>query len=93
MAIRLKVTYNDGREVSVLASPRAQVMTERAYSGMSETKSIELSCYLAWAALHTAGKEAADFEAWLDAIADVAEDGGEPSDPTRTVPSPGISSS
>lgn len=68
MAIRLKVTYTDGRVEEVIASPRAQVMTEERFGGINATNRLRSSYYMAWAALHKAGKEGADFEAFLDTI-------------------------
>jgi len=65
--IKMKVTYSDGRKVDVIASPRAQVMTEERLSG-SPDRRILGHYYLAWASLHRAGKESADFEAFLDLI-------------------------
>lgn len=82
MATKLKVTYADGRELEVIASPRAQVMTERHYGGITETRQVEASYYLAWASLNKAGKEAADFDQWLDLIEDVEE--GEADEPRPT---------
>lgn len=73
MAVKLKVTYLDGREAEVIASPRAQVMTEQYLGGYGESRQVQGGYYLAWASLNKAGKEAADFETWLDQIADVAE--------------------
>ncbi len=73
MATKLKVTYDDGRELVVLASPRAQVETERHFRGQGivEINQVEAGYYLAWASLHFAGKEADEFEAWLNHIDDV----------------------
>jgi hypothetical protein len=74
MATKLKITYADGREVKILASPKAQVMTERRYEGLNdESRMVETSYYLAWQSLFWAGQESADFEAWLDLVADVEE--------------------
>ena len=73
MRVRMNVTYADGRVVSAIANARAQVATERAYHGMDEQQRVELSYHLAWAALHHAGQETADFETWLDLIEDVDE--------------------
>lgn len=95
MATKLKVAYADGREVDVVASPRAQVETERHFKGTNETHAnlTEASYYLAWASLHHAGKEPADFEAWLDRIADVNEipptvEDEQNSDPTPATQTP-----
>lgn len=73
MAVKLKVVYIDGREEVVVASPRAQVMTEKYLGGYGETRQVEGGYYLAWASLNKAGKESADYETWLDQIADVEE--------------------
>lgn len=73
MAVKLKVTYTDGREEVVVASPRAQVMTEQYLGGYGEARQVQGGYYLAWASLNKAGKESADFEAWLDQIDDVEE--------------------
>ena len=91
MAIqRLKVTYNDGREIEVLASPRAKVMTEERV-GDSE-RWILGHFYLAWASLFKAGKESLDFEPWLDQITDVDELEEKKPDPTQGAPSAATSS-
>ncbi len=93
MAVKLKVTYVDGREVVAVASPRAQVMTEEKFQGITDAFSVRASYYLAWASLHKAGMEPADYEAWLDLIADVETVENEPADPTTgTAPAPDISS-
>jgi len=73
MAVKLKVTYIDERVVEVIASPRAQVMTEQYLGGYGEARQVEGGYYLAWASLHKAGKESANYETWLDQIADVEE--------------------
>ena len=81
--IKMKVTYNDGREVQVIASPRAQVMTEERV-GEAGHRWLLRHYYLAWASLHKAGKEPADFETWLDLIADAeALDEDQEPDPTQ----------
>jgi len=93
MAVKLKVTYADGREVTVLASPRAQVMAEQHFSGTPDAKRIEQSYYLAWASLSRSGQEPSDFDTFLDAITDVDEVENEPADPTTgTALSPADSS-
>ena len=81
--IKMKVTYNDGREVEVIASPRAQVMTEERV-GEADHRWLLRHYYLAWASLHKAGKEPADFETFLDLIADAeAIDKADEPDPTQ----------
>jgi hypothetical protein len=90
MATKLKVTYNDGREVTVIASPRAQVMTEQHFkAGIGDANRVQAGFFLAWASLNRAGKEPAEFDAWLDLISDVddAEAGEEETDPTPAVQS------
>ena len=72
-AVRLKVVYLDGREVEVTATPRAQVLAEQALSGFKDERRVYASYYLAWVALNNSGKEPADFETWLDLIADAEE--------------------
>ena len=90
MATKLKVTYADGRAVEVLASPRAQVETARHFKaqGGFEGNQVEAGYRLAWASLHYSGKEAADFDAWLDLIADVDEVPLNESDEQATDPTP-----
>lgn len=90
MATKLKVTYSDGREVQILASPRAQVETARHFKaqGGFEGNQVEAGYRLAWASLHYAGKEPADFDAWLDLIADVDEVPLTQSDEMATDPTP-----
>lgn len=73
MAVKLKVTYTDGREEVVVASPRAQVMTEQYLGGFVEERKVQGGYYLAWASLNKAGKEPTDYETWLDRISDVEE--------------------
>lgn len=90
MATKLKVTYADGRVVEVMATPRAQVMTEQHFKGLGDTNMLQAAYFLAWASLHRAGKEPTEYEPWLDMIADVEQvnQNGEAEevDPTRTVP-------
>lgn len=100
MATKLKVTYNDRREVLVLATPRAQVESERHFrgQGLTEINQVEAGYYLAWASLHYAGKEAADFEAWLNEISEVEQvaltvEDERAGDPTPATPEPTGSSS
>lgn len=87
-AVKMKVTYADGRAEVVLASPKAQVMTERHFTGINETQQVESSFFLAWASLHYAGREPAEFEVWLDKIQEVEVIGQDVVDPTQTTPPP-----
>lgn len=92
-AVKMKVDYLDGRSEVVLASPKAQVMTERHFAGIKETQQVEGSFYLAWASLHYAGLEPADFEVWLEKIHGAEVIGEEVVDPTPATPQLGTSSS
>lgn len=92
MAVKLKVVYLDGREVVAVASPRAQVMTEEKFQGIHDASSVRAGYYLAWASLHKAGQEPADYESWLDSIIEVEQVEDQVTDPTTgTAPSPDIS--
>lgn len=93
MAVKMKITYADGRVVEVTASPRAQVQTERHYAGLTdETRQVEVSYYLAWASLSRAGMESAEYEPWLDLIEEVEEVKGSEPRPTPEI-QPSTSSS
>ena len=75
MATKLKVTYSDGRELVILASPRAQVETERHFrgQGIADANQVEAGYRLAWGSLFYAHKETAEFETWLDEVSDVED--------------------
>jgi len=90
MAMKLKVNYIDGREVIVLATPRAQVETERHFhgQGMNDVNRVEAGYHLAWASLHYSGKEPADFETWLNLVTEVDEAQLEIADEQATDPTP-----
>ncbi|MEQ7126670.1 hypothetical protein ABN034_19325 [Actinopolymorpha sp. B11F2] len=69
---RVKVEYLDGRVEIGAVTARVQVAVERKYEiGLSEVKTNEQIFYAAHAALTQAGKESADFEGFLDKVADV----------------------
>lgn len=72
-AKKVKVTYQDGREVEVKVTPRAQVMAEEYCNGFKQERGVLATFYLGWAALNKAGKESMDFETWLDQIDDVED--------------------
>lgn len=92
MAVKLKVVYADGREVVATATPRAQVMTEQFIGGFAEERKVQAGYYLAWASLNKAGLDSADYETWLDSVAEVEEvEAGEPS-PTQSA-QPDVTSS
>lgn len=81
-AKKVKVIYQDGREVEVKVPPRAQVMTEEYCNGFKSERAILATYYLGWASLNRAGKESLDFETWLDQIDDVEDvDGDVPPTP------------
>lgn len=89
--LRMKVTYADNREVTIVISPRAQVETERHFKGTDGAANNRIGShyYLAWAALRAAGKESSEFESFLDMVADVeeidpTEEDEKNSDPTQT---------
>lgn len=92
MATKLKVTYEDGHEVEVVATPRAQVMTERFLQGFKETSMVEAGYRLAFESLHSRKliDSALGYEEWLDTISDVEEIGEDKKaeDPTPEAPSP-----
>lgn len=90
MAMKVKITYSNGRVVESAVSPKAEVEFERKFGVSVRAAGADMHqeyyYYLAWAGLHFAGKEAADFDAFLGMIADVenVKDGeaGLPEDPT-----------
>lgn len=90
-SIRLKVTYTDGTSREVNAGPRAQVELERKFEvalGALDEKGtpIEYSYFMAWAALHFAGQEAADFDDFLNRLEEVEQVALEAANPTQTAP-------
>lgn len=94
MAAKMKITYIDGTEVEVAASPKAQVMAERflrAQGGFAESTLVEASVRLAYEASKP-GIGNVGYEEWLDKIADVVELEEESADPTPEGPSPTPSS-
>jgi hypothetical protein len=94
MATKLKVTYLDDAEVEVLATPRAQVMTERFLQGFKESSLVEAGYRLAFESLLSRKliDSGLGYEEWLDTIADVEELEEEKPDPTPEAPSPTTSS-
>ena len=87
MAQKMKVTYLDGTEVEVVASPRAQVETERFLKGFTESTLVEAGYRLAYESSKP-GIGNVGYEEWLDKIADVEELTAEPpADPTAEVQS------
>ncbi|MFD6069443.1 hypothetical protein [Amycolatopsis lurida] len=100
--VKLKVTYSDGRVVESIVSPKAEVDFERHF-GTSVIKAgrdmhQQYYYYLAWAGLHHAGREAADFDTFLGQIdevvdAEAQEESGEEPGPTKAARRPETSSS
>jgi hypothetical protein len=87
--MKIRIIYCDGRTEEIIASPKAQVMTEQHYGGITPLNKLEAHYYLCWLSMHRAGREAADFNAWLESIDDastIEED--ERVDPTGPAPSP-----
>lgn len=107
MATTLKVTYESG-DVFVVASPRAQVNTERflrEQGGLADNTVVEASYRLAFESLSSRGQlplvngGEVGYEEWLDMILDVVELSEEeaaklpdPTPPLAAVPSPSSSS-
>lgn len=73
MQKRVKIVYTDGRPpVDVLASPRAQVDTERKFGcGLDQMNRMEQVYYLAWAALRHKGMEPGDYETFLSSVDEI----------------------
>lgn len=92
-AMRLLVTYQDGREVGVKVLPRAQVMAERHFgSALVNMEKNEDLFYLGWCAMTVSGLEHGDFDSFLDRIEHVENAGDEPVVPTDQAQSPDTSS-
>ena len=88
--VRMRVVYSDGRTEEFIAPPKAQTMTEQHFGGISDQNKLTAHYYLAWLSLHRAGKEAADFDAWMESIDDAETiERDERVDPTEPAPSPG----
>lgn len=92
--MKLKVTYVDGRETEIVVSPKAQVETERHFKSTDQASAqrIESHYFMAWAALHYAGQEPADFDAFLGTIADVEESEQTVEDEAGSDPTPAAQS-
>lgn len=86
-AKKVKVSYNDGREVEVKVTPRAQVETERHIGGDWSRMALLSVYHMAWGALRKEDPETPDFETWLDQVDDVEEIEAQKPDPTSEAPS------
>lgn len=73
MALRLRVTYADGRIEEVLAGPLAQVETEEKFNGIGSENRLRASYYMAHRAMFHAGKDGSDYDAFLKAIVSADE--------------------
>lgn len=97
MAItRLKVTFEDDREVEVSVTPRAQINAERFLQGIEEANAIQASYRLAYESLihRRLIDSGLGYEEWIDSILDVEELGDDKAaeNPTPEGPSPTPSS-
>lgn len=99
--MKVNVTYSDGRVVESTVSPRAEVEFERKFDTSINRAGANMHqqyyYFLAWAGLHFAGKEPADFDTFLGMIDDVEnakddDESGSDEDPTVPERSPGQSS-
>ncbi|MEV6879734.1 hypothetical protein [Amycolatopsis sp. NPDC051128] len=99
--MKVNVTYSDGRVVQSSVSPKAEVEFERQFGTSINRAGADMHqqyyYYLAWAGLHFAGKEPADFDTFLGMIDEVENvqdpEAQLPEDPTKRVPQPEPSSS
>ena len=90
---KMHVEYLDGREVDVVVSPKALVMTEDYFNGTDSASDhkIKAHYYTAWAALNSAGKEPAAFDEFMDLVASAVDvyptdEEEKASDPTQPAP-------
>lgn len=88
--LKMKVTYADEREVTVVVSPKAQVEVEDFFKGTEGAQSYRIKSHyrLAWSSLHYAGMESADFDTFLGMVADVEEIEPTVEDEKSTDPTP-----
>lgn len=91
MALRLKVTYTDGRVEQVVASPLAQCETEEKFNGLTNENRLRASYFMAHRAMFHAGKDGRPYEEFLGSIVSADETADEEqkqvdADPTRAVP-------
>ncbi len=96
-AVRLKVTFDNEREVEVAVTPRAQVNTERFLKGIEHSNAVQASVRLAYESLlhRRLIESSVGYEEFIDSILDVEEleDNATTSEnPTNEAPSPTPSS-
>lgn len=87
--LKMKVTYADEREVTVVVTPKAQVEVEDFFKGTEGAQAHRIKSHyrLAWASLHPV-REPADFDTFLGMIADVEEIDATVEDEKSTDPTP-----
>jgi len=69
-ATRMRVEYTDGTFKEVRITPRAQMMAESKFEGITERAALQATFYMTWASLNQSGQEPNDFETWVDHIVD-----------------------
>lgn len=96
MALKMKVSYIDGREEIVTVRPPTMMAAEKRFKrdgGMNERNRMEASFFMAWYPLHTTGKEPAEFAEFLESVDSIEDYEDEPEDPTEPAAQPDESSS
>ncbi|MQB00552.1 MAG: hypothetical protein GEU78_09715 [Actinobacteria bacterium] len=96
MALRMKVTYLDGREEVVTILPPIFMAAEKHFKrdgGLSERNKVASTYYMTWQALQKFGREENDFDAFLELIEEIEDAEDEAEDPTGPAPQPDESSS
>lgn len=88
--IKVKVTYLDGRVETAVVPPRVLLDAETHFGGISNENRLKASHYLAWATLRKLGKEAAEYDDWLDLIAEADDISPDAKDEARSEPTPTV---
>lgn len=73
MAYKITLTYLDGTVKDVVPPPRARIETERHFNGLGRHNAQEATFYMAWVSLKKTGEAAAEFDQWIDLLADAEE--------------------
>jgi hypothetical protein len=92
MAVKIKLTYTDGRKDELIPGARARIDTERHYQGLGAHNVQEATFYMAWSHLKRAGSVTEEFEPWVDTVADVEETKADDPVPTQPAQPAGTSS-
>jgi hypothetical protein len=75
LRINFTITYADGTAAEATASVADQVAFEqandRSIARLADDFRLTDACWLAWHALHRAGKTSLGFDAWLDGVDNV----------------------